>query len=88
MNTEQLRRYLDIRLDRIELQLNMLTNFMMTKYGQEFPFLMSDLQKKLNDTRLMDFELEMKETRSRSDRGREDIYEEFFEQYYKQQKET
>ena len=85
MNTEQLRRYLDIRLDRIELQLNILTNFMMTKYSQEFPAMMSDLQKKLNDTRLMDFDQFLKGQKKKVGKNRDEVYEEFFE-CYKQKK--
>lgn len=81
MNTEQLRRYLDIRLDGIELQLNILINFMMTKYGQEFPSLMADLQKKLNDTMLMDFDQFLKSQKKKGGKNRDEAYEEFFECY-------
>ena len=85
MNTEQLRKYLDIRLDYIELQLNILVDFELTMHKDQYPALMVDMQKKLNDTRRMDFEQFLderkKKGKNKSGKNRDEAYEEFFGNY-------
>lgn len=88
MNTEQLRKYLDIRLDYIELQLSVLVNFELTMHKDQYPALMVDLQKKLNDTRRLDFEQFLEDRKKigkkKGGKNREEAYDEFFENYKSQ----
>lgn len=85
MNTEQLRKYLDIRLDYIETQLNVLVNLELSMHREQHPAIMADLQKKLNDTRRIDFEQFLNERKRKGKRktgkSRDEAYEEFFENY-------
>lgn len=80
MTNEQLRKYFDIQFSRLEFQLNIVTDFLLCRYGEQYPSLLADLQRRLNDTRIADFDRFLAESKKdRKKLSRAEAYEKFFE---------
>lgn len=88
MNAAQLKRYLDIRFEYLELEVCLLRELLMRKFGDEATSELALIQRKLNNDKLVQFNKELtdKEKQRRKNQKRADQYEQYFEYDFRKDK--